>query len=52
LFSAVLSILSLGEQLAWYHVVGVAVIFAGLNDFGKIRPGAVAAGAGVIGVAV
>jgi hypothetical protein len=35
----------------WYHVVGAAAIF-GADDFGKIRPGAVAAGAGIIGVAI
>ena len=47
LFFAVLSMLSLGEQLAWF--VAVAAIF-GADHFGKIRPGAVCAGA--IGVAI
>lgn len=40
LFSAALSILWLGEQLAWYHVGGIAAIFAGLtviNKFGLQR---------------
>jgi drug/metabolite transporter (DMT)-like permease len=38
LFSAVLSILWLGEQLAWYHVGGIAAIFAGLTMIGKFAP--------------
>ena len=33
-----LSILWLGEQLAWYHVVGIAAIFAGLTMSGKSAP--------------
>ena len=36
LFSAALSILWLGEQLAWYHVGGFAAIFAGLYLFEKV----------------
>jgi drug/metabolite transporter (DMT)-like permease len=38
LFSAGLSILWLGEQLAWYHLAGIAAIFAGLLISGKSRP--------------
>jgi drug/metabolite transporter (DMT)-like permease len=38
LFSAVLSILWLGEQLAWYHLAGIAAIFAGLLISGKSGP--------------
>jgi drug/metabolite transporter (DMT)-like permease len=38
LFSAVPSILWLGEQLAWYHVGGLAAIFAGLTMIGKFAP--------------
>jgi drug/metabolite transporter (DMT)-like permease len=38
LFSAVFSILWLGEQLAWYHVAGIAAIFAGLTVIGKFGP--------------
>jgi hypothetical protein len=50
LFSAVLSIHTVARR-ATGLVVGVAAIF-GADDFGKIRPGAVAAGAGIIGVAI
>ena len=35
LFSAVLSILWLGERLAWYHAGGFAAIFAGLMIVGR-----------------
>jgi len=35
LFSAVLSIGWLGEQLAWYHIAGIAAIFGGLIILGK-----------------
>jgi drug/metabolite transporter (DMT)-like permease len=38
LFSAALSILWLGEQLAWYHLAGIAAIFAGLLISGKSGP--------------
>jgi drug/metabolite transporter (DMT)-like permease len=38
LFSAGLSILWLGEQLAWYHLAGIAAIFAGLLISGKSGP--------------
>jgi drug/metabolite transporter (DMT)-like permease len=38
LFSAGLSILWLGEQLAWYHLAGIAAIFAGLLISGKLGP--------------
>ena len=38
LFSAAFSILWLGEQLAWYHVGGIAAIFAGLLILGKSGP--------------
>jgi drug/metabolite transporter (DMT)-like permease len=38
LFSAAFSVLWLGEQLAWYHVVGIATIFAGLAMLGKSGP--------------
>jgi drug/metabolite transporter (DMT)-like permease len=38
LFSAALSILWLGEQLAWYHVGGFAAIFAGLMVIGRFGP--------------
>lgn len=38
LFSAAFSILWLGEQLAWYHVGGIAAIFAGLMVIGKFAP--------------
>jgi drug/metabolite transporter (DMT)-like permease len=38
LFSAGLSILWLGERLAWYHLAGIAAIFAGLLISGKSRP--------------
>jgi hypothetical protein len=33
-----LSILWLREQPAWYHVVGIAAIFAGLTMSGKSGP--------------
>jgi len=33
-----LSILWLREQPAWYHVVGIAAIFAGLTMSGKSAP--------------
>jgi drug/metabolite transporter (DMT)-like permease len=35
LFSAAFSILWLGEQLAWYHIGGIAAIFAGLFLLGR-----------------
>jgi drug/metabolite transporter (DMT)-like permease len=38
LFSAALSILWLGERLAWYHLVGIAAIFAGLFLLGRSAP--------------
>jgi drug/metabolite transporter (DMT)-like permease len=38
LFSATFSILWLGERLAWYHVGGIAAIFAGLMISGKSGP--------------
>ena len=38
LFSAALSILWLGEQLAWYHLAGIAAIFAGLLISRKSGP--------------
>jgi drug/metabolite transporter (DMT)-like permease len=38
LFSAALSILWLGERLAWYHLAGIAAIFAGLLILGKSGP--------------
>jgi drug/metabolite transporter (DMT)-like permease len=38
LFSAAFSILWLGEQLAWYHLAGIAAIFAGLFVLGKFGP--------------
>jgi drug/metabolite transporter (DMT)-like permease len=38
LFSAAFSILWLGEHLAWYHVGGIAAIFAGLMVIGKFGP--------------
>jgi hypothetical protein len=50
LFSAVLSIHTVARR-ATGLVVGVAAIF-GADDFGKIQPGAVAPGAGLIGVAI
>ena len=34
LFSAVFSIGWLGEQLAWYHIAGIAAIFSGLIILG------------------
>jgi drug/metabolite transporter (DMT)-like permease len=38
LFSAALSIGWLGEQLAWYHIAGIAVIFSGLIILGRSEP--------------
>jgi drug/metabolite transporter (DMT)-like permease len=38
LFSAALSIGWLGEQLAWYHIAGIAAIFSGLIILGKSGP--------------
>jgi drug/metabolite transporter (DMT)-like permease len=38
LFSAAFSILWLGEQLAWYHLGGIAMIFAGLFMLGRFAP--------------
>jgi drug/metabolite transporter (DMT)-like permease len=38
LFSAAFSILWLGEQLAWYHLAGIAAIFAGLFMLGRFAP--------------
>ena len=38
LFSAALSIGWLGEQLAWYHIAGIAAIFAGLIILGRSGP--------------
>lgn len=38
LFSAALSILWLGERLAWYHVAGIVAIFAGLILPGRFAP--------------
>jgi drug/metabolite transporter (DMT)-like permease len=38
LFSAAFAIAWLGERIAWYHVGGIAAIFAGLYLLG--RPGA------------
>jgi drug/metabolite transporter (DMT)-like permease len=38
LFSAALSIVWLGEQLAWYHIIGIATIFAGLIMLSKFGP--------------
>ena len=38
LFSAALSIGWLGEQLAWYHLGGIAAIFAGLIILGRSGP--------------
>jgi drug/metabolite transporter (DMT)-like permease len=38
LFSAVFSVLWLGEQLAWYHLGGIAAIFAGLFLLGRFAP--------------
>jgi len=35
LFSAGLSVLWLGERLAWYHLAGIAAIFAGLYVLGR-----------------
>jgi drug/metabolite transporter (DMT)-like permease len=35
LFSAVFSMLWLGEQLAWYHVAGISAIFSGLVLLGN-----------------
>jgi drug/metabolite transporter (DMT)-like permease len=36
LCTAVFSIVWLGEHLAWYHVVGIAAIFAGLMQLGRV----------------
>jgi drug/metabolite transporter (DMT)-like permease len=38
LFSAAFSILWLGEQPAWYHLGGIAAIFAGLFLLGRFGP--------------
>ena len=38
LFSATFSVLWLGEQLAWYHLGGIAMIFAGLFMLGRFAP--------------
>jgi hypothetical protein len=38
LFSAALSIGWLCEQLAWYHIAGIAAIFSGLIILGKSGP--------------
>ena len=38
LFSAAFSVLWLGEQLAWYHLGGIAAIFAGLFLLGRFAP--------------
>ena len=38
LFSAAFSVLWLGEQLAWYHLVGIVAIFAGLFLLGRFAP--------------
>jgi drug/metabolite transporter (DMT)-like permease len=38
LFSAAFSILWLGEQPAWYHLGGIAAIFAGLFMLGRFGP--------------
>jgi drug/metabolite transporter (DMT)-like permease len=38
LFSAAFSILWLGERLAWYHLGGIAAIFAGLMLLGRSGP--------------
>lgn len=35
LFSAGLAIAWLGERIAWYHVAGIAAIFAGLSLLGR-----------------
>jgi drug/metabolite transporter (DMT)-like permease len=35
LFSAAFSIGWLGEQLAWYHIAGIAAIFSGLIIMGR-----------------
>jgi drug/metabolite transporter (DMT)-like permease len=44
LFSAAFAITWLGERIAWYHVGGIAAIFAGLYLLGRqrTRPDAVA----------
>jgi drug/metabolite transporter (DMT)-like permease len=38
LFSATFSIGWLGEQLAWYHIAGIAAIFSGLTMLGRSGP--------------
>jgi drug/metabolite transporter (DMT)-like permease len=38
LFSAAFSIGWLGEQLAWYHLAGIAAIFSGLIILGRRGP--------------
>lgn len=38
LFSAAFSMLWLGERLAWYHLGGIAAIFAGLLVLGRSAP--------------
>jgi drug/metabolite transporter (DMT)-like permease len=38
LFSAAFSIVWLGEQLAWYHIAGIAAIFSGLIILGRLGP--------------
>jgi drug/metabolite transporter (DMT)-like permease len=38
LFSAAFSIGWLGEQLAWYHIAGIAAIFSGLIILGRSGP--------------
>jgi drug/metabolite transporter (DMT)-like permease len=38
LFSAAFSIVWLAEQLAWYHIAGIAAIFSGLIILGRSDP--------------